>query len=258
MGLFIRTIEIARAPGKVELTDLVYNMKRLLFLHRVRMIDNRSYQRLLASLRQYLLRKPFKAIAGIEVDRPAGRTTDRSSDAHRPVQDRSCQNRLQPAHQIALATSSSDGPPQQGSDQHRARHTEGVRHLHWRRKEHAVRQSVREDIDDKIILAMTEPLLAAYEDGLRTLKKLDAMVLAIAKGDAICRSLMTVPGVGPVVPLTFRTGVDVAHRFDKSRLVAAVFGLTPRVHASKSNRSGGSQNAATPWSAHCSVKPPTS
>jgi transposase len=79
---------------------------------------------------------------------------------------------------------------------------------------------------------MTEPLLAAYEDGLRTLAKLDEMVLAIAKNDAICRRLMTFPGVGPVVALTFRTGVDVAHRFDKSRVVPAVFGLTPRVHAS--------------------------
>ncbi|MBG0791982.1 IS110 family transposase [Methylocystis sp. H62] len=79
---------------------------------------------------------------------------------------------------------------------------------------------------------MTEPLLAAYEDGLRTLAKLDEMVLAIAKKDVICRRLMTVPGVGPVVALAYRTGVDVAHRFDKSRLVAAVFGLTPRVHAS--------------------------
>jgi transposase len=43
---------------------------------------------------------------------------------------------------------------------------------------------------------------------------------------------MTVPGVGPVTALAFRTGVDVPHRFNSSRLVAAVFGLTPRVHAS--------------------------
>jgi transposase len=91
---------------------------------------------------------------------------------------------------------------------------------------------IREANDDEKILAMTEPLLAAYGDGLRSLAKLDEMVLAIAKNDVICRRLVTVPGVGPVVALTFRTGVDVAHRFDKSRLVAAVFGLTPRVHAS--------------------------
>ncbi len=91
---------------------------------------------------------------------------------------------------------------------------------------------VREAITDKMILAMTEPLLIAYEDGLRTLATLDEMLLAIARKDEICRRLMTVPGLGPVVALTFRTGVDVAYRFEKSRLVAAVFGLTPRVHAS--------------------------
>ena len=39
-------------------------------------------------------------------------------------------------------------------------------------------------------------------------------------------------GLGPVTALTFRTGVDVPHRFDSSRLVAAIFGLTPRVHSS--------------------------
>jgi transposase len=116
---------------------------------------------------------------------------------------------------------------------------------------------VREAIDDKMILAMTELLLAAYEDGPRTLAKLDEMVLAIAKKDAICRRLMAVPGVGPVVALTFRTGVDVA--IDKSRLAAAVFALTPRVHASgEIEQVARIQNAPTPWSAPCSMKPPTS
>jgi transposase len=81
-----------------------------------------------------------------------------------------------------------------------------------------------------MLLTMTEPLLAAYEDGLRALAAIDKMVLEIAKKDAVCRRLMTVPGVGAVTALTFRTGVDVP--VDKSRLVAAVFGLTPRVHSS--------------------------
>jgi hypothetical protein len=47
MGLLIRTIGIARATVKIGLTNLVYNIKRLPFLHRVRMIDNRHHQRLL-------------------------------------------------------------------------------------------------------------------------------------------------------------------------------------------------------------------
>jgi hypothetical protein len=39
--------------------------------------------------------------------------------------------------------------------------------------------------------------------------------------------LMTVPGVGPVVALTYRATVDVPARFRKSKSVGAVFGLTP-------------------------------
>ncbi|WP_273795095.1 IS110 family transposase [Brucella intermedia] len=61
---------------------------------------------------------------------------------------------------------------------------------------------VREAIDDPLLLAMTEPLLAAYEDGLRTLAVIDKMVLDIVKKDAVCCLLMTVPGVGPVTALT--------------------------------------------------------
>lgn len=91
---------------------------------------------------------------------------------------------------------------------------------------------VREAIEDPGLLAMTEPLLQAYEDGLRTLSELDQMVLDAAKRDQVCRLLMTVPGVGAVTALAYRTGVDLAHRFDRSRLVGAIFGLTPRVHSS--------------------------
>ena len=38
---------------------------------------------------------------------------------------------------------------------------------------------------------------------------------------------MTVPGVGPVVALTYRATVDVPSRFRNSKAVGAVFGLTP-------------------------------
>ena len=47
-------------------------------------------------------------------------------------------------------------------------------------------------------------------------------------GDPVCRRLMTLPGVGPVAALAFRTGVDHPHRFERSRTVAAHFGMTPR------------------------------
>jgi transposase len=51
-------------------------------------------------------------------------------------------------------------------------------------------------------------------------------LLAIVRDDEVCRRLMTVPGVGPVVSLTYRATVDVPARFRKSKSVGAVFGLT--------------------------------
>src|SRR4029453_16002370 len=51
--------------------------------------------------------------------------------------------------------------------------------------------------------------------------------------------LMTVPGVGPVVALTYRVTVDVPARFRSSKAVGAVFGLTPAKHQSgELNRTG--------------------
>jgi transposase len=52
-------------------------------------------------------------------------------------------------------------------------------------------------------------------------------VLAVVRDDEVCRRLMTVPGVGPVVALTYRVTVDLPARFRNSKSVGAVFGLTP-------------------------------
>jgi len=55
----------------------------------------------------------------------------------------------------------------------------------------------------------------------------------------MCRRLMTVPGVGPVVALTYRATVDVPARFRKSKSVGAVFGLTcSKYQSGEVDRSG--------------------
>ena len=65
-------------------------------------------------------------------------------------------------------------------------------------------------------------------------------MLAIVRDDDVCRRLMTVPGVGPVVALTFRVTVDAPGRFRNSKAVGAVFGLTPSKYQSgEINRTGG-------------------
>ena len=76
------------------------------------------------------------------------------------------------------------------------------------------------------LVALVEPLLIVR----RTLREqfcvLHRRLLAIVRDDEVCRRLMTTPGVGPVVSLTYRATVDVPARFRKSKSVGAVFGLT--------------------------------
>src|SRR5215216_2540779 len=72
------------------------------------------------------------------------------------------------------------------------------------------------------------PLLAVRRVVREQLAKLDKMVLDQVRGDKLCRRLMTVPGVGPIVALTFRATVDQAQRFARSKTVGAHFGLAPR------------------------------
>ena len=64
---------------------------------------------------------------------------------------------------------------------------------------------------------------------LATLHKL---LLNAVRVDPVCRRFMTVPGVGPIVALTYRASVDQPHRFIHSRAVGAHVGLTPKRHQS--------------------------
>jgi hypothetical protein len=92
---------------------------------------------------------------------------------------------------------------------------------------------IRELVVDHLDLAaITEPLLIARRVLREQLDVLHRRLLAVVRHDEVCRRLMTVPGVGPVVALTFRATVDVPARFKNSKAVGAVFGLTPRRHQS--------------------------
>ena len=57
-------------------------------------------------------------------------------------------------------------------------------------------------------------------------------MLAIVRKDQVCRRLMTAPGVGPLVAITFKSGVDDPSRIRKSQAVGALFGLTPKKYQS--------------------------
>jgi transposase len=82
------------------------------------------------------------------------------------------------------------------------------------------------------LLAITEPMLRVRRTLLEEFARLDRLARQLARGDSVCRRLMTVPGVGVVVALTYRTGIDAPERFSRSRNVGAHCGLTPRRYSS--------------------------
>src|SRR5215213_2321581 len=76
------------------------------------------------------------------------------------------------------------------------------------------------------------PLLTIRE-GLRAqFTVLHRKVLALVRSDPVCTRLMGVPGVGPIVSLTFQATIDQPQRFAKSKAVGAHLGLTPRHYSS--------------------------
>jgi len=92
---------------------------------------------------------------------------------------------------------------------------------------------VRALVDGHAVLqSIVEPLLAAREAMRAELARLHRQVLAIARGDEVCHRLMTAPGVGAVVALTYRSGVDDPTRFRSSRALGPYLGLTPRRYQS--------------------------
>ena len=90
------------------------------------------------------------------------------------------------------------------------------------------------------LAVLVEPLLIVRRVLREQIAVLHRRLLAVVRDDDVCRRLMTVPGVGPVVALTYRATVDVPARFRNSKAVGAVFGLTPSRHQSgERDRPGG-------------------
>src|SRR5215471_5497557 len=79
---------------------------------------------------------------------------------------------------------------------------------------------------------IAEAMLSARATLQAQYEKLHKAVLTIVGEDAVCRRLMTVPGVGPVVAVTFKSAVDDPSRIAKSKAVGALFGLTPKKYQS--------------------------
>jgi transposase len=82
------------------------------------------------------------------------------------------------------------------------------------------------------LAAIAGPLLKVRQVMRQQLAVLHKMLLDTVRDDPVCRRLMTAPGVGAVVALTYRATVDQPQRFVHSRAVGAHVGLTPKRYQS--------------------------
>src|SRR3712207_1651843 len=78
------------------------------------------------------------------------------------------------------------------------------------------------------LTAVAEALLATRETLGAQLRDLEKRLRDLAREDQRARLLMSVPGVGVIVALTFAAAVDDPGRFRSSKAVGAHFGLTPK------------------------------
>jgi transposase len=81
---------------------------------------------------------------------------------------------------------------------------------------------------EAVIGAMLTARSSLHSEFMRLHRKM----LAIVRTDEVCRRLMTVPGVGPLVAVTFTATIDDPQRFTSSKAVGAHFGLTPKKYQS--------------------------
>lgn len=82
------------------------------------------------------------------------------------------------------------------------------------------------------LATIAQALLSVHEVLLREFNGFDKQVRTMARDDARVRLLMSAPGVGPIVALTYVSAIDDPARFKSSKGVGAHLGLTPKKYQS--------------------------
>ncbi|MBV8156067.1 MAG: IS110 family transposase [Dyella sp.] len=92
---------------------------------------------------------------------------------------------------------------------------------------------IRELVDGHpILLAAADALLAARSVLIAQSKSIEKRLVALGRIDRRARLLMSAPGVGVIVALTYVSAIDDPARFKSSRAVGPHFGLTPKRYQS--------------------------
>jgi transposase len=100
-------------------------------------------------------------------------------------------------------------------------------------------ERVRALVADGPLQNVADALLLAWQAISTHINVLSRRLVAMARQNQTVRRLMTAPGVGALVALTFTCVIDTPERFAKSSSVGAYLGLTPRRYQSgEIDRSG--------------------
>jgi transposase len=94
--------------------------------------------------------------------------------------------------------------------------------------------------------ATLAPLTRVLHVMSEEIARLDRELATTATTDPIVRRLMTAPGIGPIVALTFRAFVDDVQRFRTAGQASAAVGLVPREDSSAERRHRGHITKAGP------------
>lgn len=95
--------------------------------------------------------------------------------------------------------------------------------------------------------SFVERQLSVIEEITKQLREADAEIEKLAKADAVCARLMTVPGVGPMTATHFAAAVDEMPRFRSAHHLQSYLGLTPGERSSSTRqRRGGITKAGPP------------
>jgi transposase len=94
-------------------------------------------------------------------------------------------------------------------------------------------------------LAEPEGLPSYIERNLKVLEQLNEQIDAadkeleeLSEKDPLCKRLMTMPGVGPVTAMSFRSSIDDVTRFKSAHAVESYLGLTPGENSTGTTRTG--------------------
>lgn len=75
-------------------------------------------------------------------------------------------------------------------------------------------------------------LMQTWKDVSKQIREMDKKLDSYAKDDAVCRLLKSIPGVGTLTAVSFKTTIDDPTRFGSVSDVGAFLGLTPKKYQS--------------------------